>query len=91
MERYLWVKKYAAFFLRLYDDIKMCFTAFKMNLLLEMFSKLELCSVIRFFTRRGDNASAIHCKITEMYGNRMSVEMVWRWRKQFLEGGTDEI
>ncbi len=46
---------------------------------------------MHYFTTKGDDDSTIYRKITEVYGNCMSVEIVHRWRKQFLEGHTDVI
>ncbi len=60
-----------------------------MNLPLATSSKFEVRVVIRYHTAKGKDASAIHWRIVEKYGNIMSVEMVRRWRCQFLEGRTD--
>ncbi len=60
-----------------------------MNLLLAISSKFEVCAVIRYHTAKGEDASAIHRRPVEVYGNVMSVEMVRRWCRQFLEGRTD--
>ncbi len=60
-----------------------------MNLPLVISSKFEVCAVIRYHTAKEEDASAIHWHIVEVYGNVMSVEMVHRWRHQFLEGHTD--
>ncbi len=52
-------------------------------------SKVEICSVIRYFTARGEDTTAIYWNITKVYGNKTSVEMVHRRLKQFLDSQTD--
>ncbi len=59
------------------------------NLPLAVSSKFEVRAVIRHHTAKGKDASAIYWYIVEVYDNVMSVEMVRRWRRQFLEGHTD--
>jgi len=60
-----------------------------MELPLRVASKFEVRAVIRYFTATGDDASAIHRKIHEVYGDVISIQMVRRWRQQFLDGRTD--
>ncbi len=61
----------------------------KMNLPLAVSSEFEVRAVIHYHTAKEEDASAIHRCIAEVYGNVMSVEMVCRWCRQFLEGRTD--
>jgi len=50
-------------------------------------SACELRAVIRFLTANGLNGNEIHSEIMHIYGEKcMSVQMVRKWRTDFLEG-----
>ncbi|UYV73417.1 EPM2AIP1 [Cordylochernes scorpioides] len=58
-----------------------------MKLPLVNVSTCELCSVIRFFTAKYENAINIHRNLVSLYDEGcMSIQMVLRWRSWFLEG-----
>lgn len=59
----------------------------EMEVPLKSASKYELRSTIRFLTAKNLNASEIHRELCSVYGNAcMSVQMVTRWRNEFVQG-----
>ncbi len=59
-----------------------------MQLPVAVSSKLEHHTVIRYFTGRGESASAIYQQLVEVYGDTVMYNVVKRWRHSFLGGRT---
>ncbi len=59
-----------------------------MELPVTVSSKLEHHTVIRYLTMRGESASAIYQQLAEVYGDTVTSDVVKRWCRSFLEGGT---
>jgi len=52
-------------------------------------TKCELLSVIRFVNAKGERPAEIHKQIVAVYGNVMNRQKVTKWCREFCEGRTD--
>ncbi len=64
---------------------QLCENALNMNLPLEVSSKVEICLLICYFITKNEDATAIYRNIIKVYGNVLSVEMMGKWCRPFLD------